>query len=52
MPVPDYVVELDRPVKGLRVGVAKEYFGSGLDPEVRSAVEAAMQKLAELGSKL
>ncbi len=52
VPVPDYVAELDRPVKGLRVGVAKEYFGSGLDPEVRSAVEAAMQKLAELGCEV
>ncbi|MBI1739902.1 MAG: Asp-tRNA(Asn)/Glu-tRNA(Gln) amidotransferase subunit GatA [Candidatus Koribacter versatilis] len=49
VPVPDYVAELEKPVKGLRVGVAKEYFGAGLDPEVRAAVEAAIQKLAELG---
>src|SRR5580765_2978340 len=35
VPVPDYVVELEKPIKGLRVGVAKEYFGEGLDPEVR-----------------
>ena len=52
IPVPDYVAELERPVKGLRVGVAKEYFGSGLDPEVRAAVEAAIQKLAELGCEI
>src|SRR3974390_366341 len=32
VPVPDYVAELDRPVRGLRIGVAKEYFGEGLDP--------------------
>ncbi len=50
--VPDYVAELEKPVKGLRVGVAKEYFGEGLDPEVRSAVEAAIQKLAELGCEI
>ena len=36
----------------LRVGVAKEYFGSGLDAEVRAAVEAAIQKLAELGCEI
>jgi aspartyl-tRNA(Asn)/glutamyl-tRNA(Gln) amidotransferase subunit A len=50
--VPDYVAELEKPVKGLKVGVAKEYFGSGLDPEVRVAVEAAIQKLAELGCEV
>ena len=48
VPVPDYVAELEKPVKGLRVGIAKEYFGAGLDPEVRIAVEAAIQKLADL----
>ncbi|MFZ3266889.1 MAG: Asp-tRNA(Asn)/Glu-tRNA(Gln) amidotransferase subunit GatA, partial [Terriglobales bacterium] len=36
----------------LRIGVAKEYFGSGLDAEVRAAVEAAIQKLAELGCEI
>ena len=50
--VPDYVTELEKPVKGLRVGVAKEYFGGGLDPEVRAAVEIAIQKLAELGCEV
>jgi aspartyl-tRNA(Asn)/glutamyl-tRNA(Gln) amidotransferase subunit A len=49
VPVPDYVAALEKPVKGLKIGVAKEYFGDGLDPEVRAAVEAAIQKLAELG---
>jgi aspartyl-tRNA(Asn)/glutamyl-tRNA(Gln) amidotransferase subunit A len=50
--VPDYVAEIDKPVRGLRVGVAKEYFGSGLDAEVRAAVEAAIQKLAGLGCEI
>src|ERR1700738_2969622 len=49
VPVPDYVAELDKPVKGMKVGVAKEYFGEGLDAELRSAIEAAIQKLAKLG---
>jgi aspartyl-tRNA(Asn)/glutamyl-tRNA(Gln) amidotransferase subunit A len=48
LPVPDYVAELEKPVKGLKVGIAKEYFGEGLDPEVRAAVEAAIQELARL----
>jgi aspartyl-tRNA(Asn)/glutamyl-tRNA(Gln) amidotransferase subunit A len=48
LPVPDYVAELEKPVKGLKIGIAKEYFGDGLDPEVRTAVEGAIQKLAEL----
>jgi len=52
VPVPDYVAELEKPVKGLKVGVAKEYFGEGLDVEVRAAVEAAIQKLAELGCEV
>ena len=52
VPVPDYVAELEKPVRGLKVGVAKEYFGAGLDPEVRAAVEAAIQKLEELGCKV
>src|SRR5260370_35870967 len=52
VPVADYVAELDKPVKGLRVGVAKEYFGSGLDPEVGAAVETAIQNLAELGCEV
>ena len=49
LPVPDYVTELERPVRGLKVGVPKEYFGDGLDPEVRETVENAIQKLAEAG---
>jgi aspartyl-tRNA(Asn)/glutamyl-tRNA(Gln) amidotransferase subunit A len=49
VPVPDYAAEIDEPVKGMKVGVAKEYFGEGLDGEVRSTVEAAIQKLGKLG---
>jgi len=52
LPVPDYVAELDKPVKGLKVGVAKEYFGEGLEPETRSAIEGAIQKLASLGCEI
>jgi aspartyl-tRNA(Asn)/glutamyl-tRNA(Gln) amidotransferase subunit A len=50
--VPDYTKELDKPVRGLRLGVPKEYFGEGLDGEVRAIVEAAIQKLASLGCEI
>jgi aspartyl-tRNA(Asn)/glutamyl-tRNA(Gln) amidotransferase subunit A len=52
VPVPDYVAELDRPVRGLKLGVAKEYFGEGLDEEVRQAVEFAIDKLKEVGCEI
>src|SRR6202451_947801 len=52
VPVPDYVAELEKPVRGLKLGVAKEYFGEGLDPEVRKSVEGAIQKLAESGCEI
>src|SRR2546428_2400195 len=52
VPVPNCVAELEAPVEGLRVGVAKEYFGDGLDPEVRAAVEADIEKLGELGCEI
>jgi aspartyl-tRNA(Asn)/glutamyl-tRNA(Gln) amidotransferase subunit A len=52
VPVPDYVAELDKPVHGMKLGVAKEYFGEGLDDEVRQAVEAAIDKLKGLGCEI
>ena len=52
VPVPDYVAELEKPVRGLKIGVAKEYLGEGLDKEVRSAIEAAIQKLAKQGCEI
>src|SRR5438105_3205263 len=52
VPVPDYVGELEKPVRGLKIGVAKEYLGEGLDRAVRKAVEAALQKLASLGCEV
>jgi aspartyl-tRNA(Asn)/glutamyl-tRNA(Gln) amidotransferase subunit A len=52
VPVPDYAAEIGKPVKGLRLGVPGEYFGEGLDAEVRAAVEAAIQKLAQAGCEV
>lgn len=50
--VPDYVAELERPVRGLKIGVAKEYMAEGLDAEVRKAVETAIQSLSKLGCEV
>jgi aspartyl-tRNA(Asn)/glutamyl-tRNA(Gln) amidotransferase subunit A len=45
------VGRLERDVAGLRLGVPKEYFGQGLDPEVRASVEAAIAALVAKGAK-
>src|SRR5262249_23115382 len=50
--VEDYPATLAGGVKGLRVGVPKEYYGEGLDAEVRAGVEAAIKKFAELGAEI
>lgn len=52
VPVPDYLTELNAGVKGLKLGVPKEYFGDGIDPGVRKNVEAAIQKLAAQGAEI
>ena len=52
LPVPDYVAELEKPVPGLKIGVAKEYLGEGLDPEVRQALDEAVAKLRSLGCEI
>jgi aspartyl-tRNA(Asn)/glutamyl-tRNA(Gln) amidotransferase subunit A len=51
-PVPDYEAELAKPVSGLKIGVPKEYFGEGLDPEVRASVEAGIAKLRSAGCEI
>jgi aspartyl-tRNA(Asn)/glutamyl-tRNA(Gln) amidotransferase subunit A len=48
-PVEDYAAESDKPVEGLRIGVPAEYFGEGLDPEVRAAVESGIAALKAAG---
>ncbi|HMO66106.1 MAG TPA: Asp-tRNA(Asn)/Glu-tRNA(Gln) amidotransferase subunit GatA [Verrucomicrobiota bacterium] len=51
-PVPDYVAALGGDLKGVRLGLAREYMGDGLDPEVRAAVEAALKQLQSLGAEI
>jgi aspartyl-tRNA(Asn)/glutamyl-tRNA(Gln) amidotransferase subunit A len=51
-PVPDYAAGLTGDLKGLRVGLPKEYFIPGTSPGVRDAVDAGIRKLEELGAEL
>jgi len=44
-PVGDYVGALEKPIEGLRIGVPEEYFGEGLDPEIRAAIERVLDGL-------
>ncbi len=49
-PVPDYTEALKKDIKGLKIGVPKEYFAEGIQSEVRDAIETSLQKLEELGA--
>jgi aspartyl-tRNA(Asn)/glutamyl-tRNA(Gln) amidotransferase subunit A len=51
-PVGDYVGALEKPVAGLKIGVPAEYFGEGLDPEIRAAIEKALDGLRGAGCEL
>jgi aspartyl-tRNA(Asn)/glutamyl-tRNA(Gln) amidotransferase subunit A len=51
-PVPDYVAALQRGVQGVRIGVPKEYFIEGMQPEVEAAVRAAVDVLSGLGAEV
>ncbi len=51
-PVPDYTAALDQSVKGLRIGVPKEFFDKGLDPRVAEAVQAAIGVYKKLGAEI
>ncbi|MDO4997376.1 MAG: Asp-tRNA(Asn)/Glu-tRNA(Gln) amidotransferase subunit GatA [Neisseria sp.] len=48
----DYTRELNQPLKGLKVGLPKEYFGAGLDAEVASAVQGVIDLLKVQGADL
>ncbi len=51
-PTPDYTTALGRDVKGLKIGLPKEFFIEGLDPEVEAVVRAAVDKLEGLGAEV
>ena len=50
--VPDFTKALTGDVKGLKIGLPKEYFGAGIAPEVASSVKAAIEQLTKLGAEV
>jgi aspartyl-tRNA(Asn)/glutamyl-tRNA(Gln) amidotransferase subunit A len=51
-PVPNYAATLDGNIKGLKLGLPKEYLIGGLNPEVKAAVDAAVKQLQSLGAEV
>ena len=51
-PGEDFSRDLGKPVKGLRIGVPKEFFGAGLQPDVEAAVRTALEEYRRLGATL
>lgn len=51
-PVPDYTAALDGNIKGLKLGLPKEYMIGGLDPEIKQATDTAVKRFQELGAEI
>ncbi|MCL5801160.1 MAG: Asp-tRNA(Asn)/Glu-tRNA(Gln) amidotransferase subunit GatA [Gammaproteobacteria bacterium] len=49
-PVPDYAAALNDSIKGLKIGLPREYFGAGLDAKVAQAIDAAVKEYEKLGA--
>ena len=52
LPVPDFTLSLGEDIKGIRVGIPKEYFDFPIDPQVKSAIDKAVVQLEELGAHI
>ena len=52
VPAEDFTVSLNADLKGLRIGIPKEFFGEGLAADVRAAVDGALAELTKLGATL
>ena len=50
-PVPDYTAALGRDLRGVRLGLPKEYMIEGIEPQVKSAIDAAIAQLETLGAE-
>ena len=51
-PVPEYRAEIGKSVKGMTIGIPKEYFGEGMDDGVRKKIDAGIELLKKLGCNL
>src|SRR5712671_1764708 len=52
VPVPNYAAELNTDIKGSRLGIAREFLGQGLDDDVRSSIEKAIDAYRDLGAEI
>ncbi|HIG30250.1 MAG TPA: Asp-tRNA(Asn)/Glu-tRNA(Gln) amidotransferase subunit GatA, partial [Verrucomicrobiales bacterium] len=50
--VPEYSAALQSSIKGMKIGLPKEYFVEGMQPEVASSIRQAVEKLEELGAEI
>ncbi len=51
-PVPNYGAALEADLRGVRLGLPKEYLMDGIDPQIRAAIEAAVAKFSSLGAEI
>ena len=51
-PAGDYLAELDRPTGKMRLGIAREYFGEGIEPDVRKRILDAVEVFRKLGFEI
>ncbi|MGH8167786.1 MAG: Asp-tRNA(Asn)/Glu-tRNA(Gln) amidotransferase subunit GatA, partial [Woeseiaceae bacterium] len=51
-PVPDYAAALDRPLKGVKIGIVRQHFDDGLDPQVAARVKDALDVMRSEGASL
>ncbi len=51
-PVPDYTAKLEAGVKGLKIGLPREYFVAGMQPEVEAAIRRSIDELVAMGAEL
>jgi aspartyl-tRNA(Asn)/glutamyl-tRNA(Gln) amidotransferase subunit A len=52
LPVPDYTATLNDSIKGLRIGLPKEYFAAGLDKDVEKVIQTAIKEYEKLGATI
>lgn len=51
-PVPDYLRSLEGDIAGMKLGLPRDYFGPGLDPQIRETVETAVKHFENLGAEI
>ncbi|MES2624931.1 MAG: Asp-tRNA(Asn)/Glu-tRNA(Gln) amidotransferase subunit GatA [Pseudomonadota bacterium] len=52
LPVPDYCATLNKPLSGLRIGIPRQHFAEGLNPEVEAQIRAALHEFEKLGATI